>query len=266
MTMAEAFGTQSMRSLKIMFPNGTILLDDMSFDSYISETQVQTYTKRLYRHSTMEFNQEAWGDLMFHMARGTTKFSKLFDSDLHSADNSPTKSVSGRQARHLPSSPRQETWSGRQNGSGSYDRPETERAHNRSSAHILIWQPEKTTRQKEDIGAKTFRNFSRIVAPCKNCRKKDHLTYDCPISACYDCRDAGENYKHLQSECTTRTWKENWVPMMTLSHYTKRGVYAVSPINNFIFIFLSILFLHISFISLYFRYKFTTWFSHTFTE
>ena len=42
MTMAEAFGTQSMRSLIIMFPDGPIPRDDSSFDSYISEKFMKT--------------------------------------------------------------------------------------------------------------------------------------------------------------------------------------------------------------------------------
>ena len=42
MTMTEAFGTQSMRSLIIMFPDGPIPLKDTSFDSYITEKFMKT--------------------------------------------------------------------------------------------------------------------------------------------------------------------------------------------------------------------------------
>ena len=42
MTMAEAFGTQSMRSLIIMIPDGPIPMDDTSFDSYITEKFMKT--------------------------------------------------------------------------------------------------------------------------------------------------------------------------------------------------------------------------------
>jgi len=50
-----------------------------------------------------------------------------------------------------------------------------------------------------------------ILAPCKNCRQKDHLSFDCPLPTCYDCRDNDETYDHLQSQCVHRIWKENRV-------------------------------------------------------
>jgi len=37
MTMYEAFGTQSMRSLMMMFPDGPIPVDDTRFESYTNE-------------------------------------------------------------------------------------------------------------------------------------------------------------------------------------------------------------------------------------
>jgi hypothetical protein len=49
----------------------------------------------------------------------------------------------------------------------------------------------------------------KILAPCKNCRQKDHLTFDCPLPTCYDCRDNDETYDHFQSQCVHRIWKEN---------------------------------------------------------
>ena len=42
MTMYEAFGTQSMRSLMIMFPDGPIPTNDTSFESYINEKFLKT--------------------------------------------------------------------------------------------------------------------------------------------------------------------------------------------------------------------------------
>ena len=56
--------------------------------------------------------------------------------------------------------------------------------------------------------------FPKIVAPCKNCQQIGYLSYDCPISTCYDCRDAKQAYNHLQSKCNTRIWKENRVAVL----------------------------------------------------
>jgi hypothetical protein len=54
----------------------------------------------------------------------------------------------------------------------------------------------------------------KILAPCKNCRQKDHLTFDCPLPTCYDCRDNDETYDHFQSQCVHRIWKENRIAKM----------------------------------------------------
>ena len=104
-------------------------------------------------------------------------------------------------------------------------------------------------RQQKSVDKVLSGIVPQILAPCKNCRKKDHLTFDCPIPTCYDCRDNDETYDHLQSQCVHRIWKENRyanlarqaakdvlesdvlsaiptrnaIPMMILSHYTKEG-------------------------------------------
>ena len=72
--------------------------------------------------------------------------------------------------------------------------------------------PEK--RHRNTLEKKLSGVVPKIVAPRKNCRQKNHLTFDCPISTCYDCRDAEVAYNHLQSECNTRIWKENRVAML----------------------------------------------------
>jgi len=64
-------------------------------------------------------------------------------------------------------------------------------------------------RQQKSVDKVLSGIVPQILTPCKNCRKKDHLTFDCPIPTCYDCRDNDETYDHLQSQCVHRIWKEN---------------------------------------------------------
>ena len=71
--------------------------------------------------------------------------------------------------------------------------------------------PKKTPDKRHHKSVEQTRSgiVPQILAPCKNCRQKDHLTFDCPIPTCYDCRDNDETFDHLQSQCVHRIWKEN---------------------------------------------------------
>ena len=57
MTMYEAFGTQSMRSLMIMFPDGPIPMDNTSFKSYINEKFMKT--TNLFSEIKLAFSKNA---------------------------------------------------------------------------------------------------------------------------------------------------------------------------------------------------------------
>jgi hypothetical protein len=50
--------------------------------------------------------------------------------------------------------------------------------------------------------------IDKTFPPCKNCRSIKHGTMDCPAKECFDCRDNGKEFKHRQSECAIREWKE----------------------------------------------------------
>ena len=47
---------------------------------------------------------------------------------------------------------------------------------------------------------------------------------DCPAKECFDCRDNGEEYKHRQSECTIREWKEHRVAKLA-RHAAREAAY-----------------------------------------
>ena len=66
--------------------------------------------------------------------------------------------------------------------------------------------------------------IDKTFPPCKNCRSNKHETMDCPAKECFDCRDNGEEYKHRQSECTIREWKEHRVAKLA-RHAAREAAY-----------------------------------------
>ena len=267
MTMYEAFGKQSIRSLMIMFPERPIPMDDAQFNLYLHEKFLKTTNlfseiklaviptamkketpltvESLHTYlagfcaSISPFSDEiafraadqdlhktliqAFHDGIVHVAF-RKKLEETFCSTWPAArqnfqDCLTLTNVQLALAQNkayfaskqdVPRSNTKSDYEGKKALSATTTKAKKETTMDLVPT-ISIDNPRKPPdkRQHKSVDNILSGVVPKILAPCKNCRQKDHLTFDCPVSTCYDCRDHDEDYDHLQSQCVHRIWKEN---------------------------------------------------------
>ena len=265
MTMYEAFGTQSMRSLMIMFPDEPIPMDDSNFELYINKkflttthlfseiklavlknamdkrdpltveslhlylagfcTSISPFTEEMaIRNSSQDLHKtliQAFYDGIAHVSF-RKKLEETSCSTWQAARQNFQECLTPTNVQLAIAQNRAFFASMKDNPRQNQSKPDYE-----GKKALTLRKPKETTldhvphvppdnRKKPPIkgNLKSVDTVlsgivPQILAPCKNCRKEDHLTFDCPIPTCYDCRDNDENHDHLQSQCVHRIWKEN---------------------------------------------------------
>jgi len=262
MSMYEAFGTQSMRSLMIMFPDEPIPMDDSNFELYINKkilttTNLFSDIKLAVAKNAMEKDKPLTVESLYLYLAGFCTSLSPFSEEMALRNSSPDLHktiitafydgiihVSFRKKLEETSC---STWQAarqnfqecltptnvqlaiaqnraffKDNPRPHYDKPDYEgkkaKSLRKSKETTLDLVPHVPTDNKKKPAIRSQLKSvdtvlsgiaPQILAPCKNCRKEDHLTFDCPIPMCYDCRDNDETYDHLQSQCVHRIWKEN---------------------------------------------------------
>ena len=260
MTMYEAFGTQSMRSLMIMFPDEPIPMDDTSFEYYINKkffttthlfseiklavskntmkkdapltvkslylylagfcTSISPFSEEVaFRNSSQDLHKtliQAFYDGIVHVSF-RKKLEETTCSTWQAARQNfqdcltPTN-VQLAIAQHKAYFANKQDSPRHNQGKPDYEGKKAMTLHKPKEVkfdlvpNIQSDSPKKPPdkRQQKSVDKVLSVIAPQLLAPCKNCRKKDHLTFDCPIPTCYDCRDNDENSDHLQS-----LWKEN---------------------------------------------------------
>jgi hypothetical protein len=287
MTMYEAFGKQSIRSLMIMFPERPIPMDDAQFNLYLHEKFLKTTNlfseiKLAVIPTAMKketpLTVESLHTYLAGFCASISPFSdeiafRATDQDLHKtliqAFHDGIVHVAFRKkleetfcstwpaARQnfqdcltltnvqLALAQNKAYFASKQDNPRSNTKPDYEGKKALSALTtkgkkettmdlvptISIDNPRKPPdkRQHKSVDQILSGVVPKLLAPCKNCRQKDHLTFDCPLPTCYDCRDNDEcSYDHFQSQCVHRIWKEN--------HFAKKARQAaVTVLDDYAF-------------------------------
>jgi hypothetical protein len=267
MSMYEAFGTQSLRGLIIMFPEQPIPTNDASFDLYINEKFLKTTNlfseiklavittamkketpltveslhtylagfcasispfsdEIAFRATDQDLNKtliQAFYDGIVHVSF-RKKLEETFCSTWQAARQNFQNCLTPTNVQ-LALAQNKAYFASKQDNPRSNPKPDYEGKKALSATTtkgkkeptmdlvppISIDNPQKPPdkRQHKSIDQILSGVVPNILAQCKNCRQKDHLTFDCPLPTCYDCRDNDETYDHFQSQCVHRIWKEN---------------------------------------------------------
>ena len=158
---------------------------------------------------------------MFHMVVSPESISTVPDTYECSVGYGPTPPMETRLETVPPGESPKETSTTNQYGS---------REGKRAASAKTATTSTKPHRQSSEM---IKSDQSKRSKACKNCRSDQHETLQCTIRTFFNCRDRGEHCAHLQSECTERLKREQYINSVSATAAKAAAARAIQEVYLF---------------------------------